>query len=126
MENLLEMAMERSDAIEKCNSLGKRFLEHFHKIYKYPNDVSVNHWAEEMQGWYGDVLNITFKHNKRPILKGTVKDWFLDCGSNPNTIIKDMTDDELEVYDKFCVSLLFDDDVKEALYSVGIFEKITV
>ena len=36
-ELLNEMAMSRADAIDRCISLGKKFLEHFHKVYTEPN-----------------------------------------------------------------------------------------
>ena len=28
-----EMAYERNDAIDRCASLGKKFIAHFHKVY---------------------------------------------------------------------------------------------
>ena len=121
-----EMAMERTDAIDRCISLGNQFLEHFHKLYKTDKDSNLykdnyTHWIIEMQSWYASIKKITLKSNKKYLLKGNIKDWFLDCGGNPEDIVN-MSDKEAEDYDTFSFYLLLNNNVKESLIKSGVIQ----
>lgn len=103
---LLEMALSKSDAIDRCINLGIPFIEHYHKIYLDKNSPSKEHWMTEMQSWLDKVRLITLKKSNKGLLDGELRDWFFTAGSNPEEIVKDMSIQELEDYDKFCTKLL--------------------
>ncbi|MBQ6654127.1 MAG: hypothetical protein IJM79_01200 [Erysipelotrichaceae bacterium] len=104
-ELLNEMAMSRADAIDRCISLGKKFLEHFHKVYTEPNAQSVNHWVnDEMRVWYGDAKTIRLKPNNKSVSVTMLNDCFFTCGAEPTDFVP-MTDEELSDYEKFYIAL---------------------
>ena len=118
---LNEQAMVRADAIDRCNSLGEKFIWHFHKVYTNPNDLSVNHWInEEMQGWLNSVKNIVLKQNNKKLRAIEISDWFLTAGSYPEDIVKEMDVDELEIYDRFCVLILLGNTVEQSFKELNI------
>ena len=114
MKLLNEMAMTRPDAIDICISLGKKFIEHYHKIYLEPSSQSRNHWITEMQNWYDKVKQIKLKQNTKPLLTGQIRDWFLTAGAYPEDFV-DMDDTEQQKYDEFCLKLLANNSVEESL-----------
>lgn len=101
-----DMALSRADAMERCISLGKRFIEHFDKIYKNPNDSSVQHWRGEMKGWLDSVKEIKLKNTSKPLLNTELHDWFFTAGANVGDFIKSPLTDEITAYDKFIVDCL--------------------
>ena len=101
---LVEMAMPRKDAIDRCISLGREFVEHFHKVYSEPNVEAVNHWVGEMRTWYSDVKMIRLKPNNKPLGITMLNDCFFTCGSDPTDIVP-MTDEELNKYEQFYIAL---------------------
>lgn len=113
-----DMAIQRRDAIDRCISLGEKFIEHFHKIYKNPNDINVNHWMGEMQGWLDTVKRIRLKESKDFILDGDLYDWFYTAGSSPDVIVPEMYYDELKIYDKFAMKCLNNNDVRNSIREV--------
>lgn len=118
---LNEQAMVRADAIDKCISLGEKFIEHFHKVYTSPNDLSVNHWInDEMQGWLNSIKNIVLKQNNKKLRAIEISDWFLTAGSYPENIVKEMDDKELELYDKFCVLILSGNTIEQSFKELNI------
>lgn len=107
MENrrLHEMAYERSDAIDRCASLGKEFVEHFHKIYQSGiKDKDFNHHCQEMQSWYESVSKIVLKSNKKLISNNQLIDWFFTVGSSVEYLFHD--EGEIDLYNKFMIILL--------------------
>lgn len=109
---LIEMAITRADAIEECMSLGKKFIEHFRKAYKEPNAEVLNHWCNEMQGWYNKVKGIKLKQDNKPLLDGNIRDWFFTVGADAEDFIDNR--EETEFYDKFCSYLLIYNDTHKA------------
>lgn len=109
-----DMAMERGDAISNCIGTGKRFIKHFDKIYKEPNAESVNHWCNEMQTWFNNVIDIKLKENNKKLNNSKIRDWFFTAGAYPEDFIK-ATDEELDLYDDFCEDLLKTKNVKESI-----------
>lgn len=103
---IYDMALSRADAMERCISLGKRFIEHFDKIYKNPNDSSVQHWKGEMKGWLDSVKEIKLKNTNKPLLNTELHDWFFTAGANVGDFIKSPLTDEITAYDKFIVDCL--------------------
>ena len=119
-----EMAMSKSDAIDRCISLGTKFIEHFHKVYTNPQSESLNHWVNaEMQPWLNAIRNITLKPNNKHLLCVQISDWFLTAGSNYSDLITDCDDEELEAYDKFSLMIMSGKDVEESLAEIGIIIK---
>lgn len=111
---LYEMAMNRTDAIDRCISLGEKFIKHFKKIYDNPDSQDIHHWSSEMQAWFNSVNNIVLKGKQKKPLSITQKvDWFFSFGSsyedyfnNDTTMIElyeelinDLTINNLTVYD---------------------------
>ena len=109
-----DMALSQSDAMNRCIYLGELFIKHFHKIYNNPQDINVNHWSKEMQGWLKSVKKIILKHNNKPIPENKLRDWFFTAGSNPDNIEK-MNYTELQCYNRFITQCLMSEDVKSSL-----------
>ena len=119
-EQLIEMALTRSDAIGRCTSLGEEFIIHFDKVYTHPEDNAVNHWKGEMQGWLSSVLKIKLKPNAKHILRGELRDWFFTAGASPEDFMLSPNDEELQKYDDFVESILNGSNVVEAFKKIGI------
>ena len=114
---LTEMTISRVDAIDKCNQLGKMFVEHFHKVVKEGSYSSTfNHHCAEMQAWYDSARDITLKSSGKVITKTNLIDWFFSMGKN----VEDVVEEEyVDTYEKFYIELLHSNiSVKEA------FEKV--
>lgn len=123
MENYLkealqlnEMAYTRVDAMIKCYSLGKNFIEHFHKIYCESDSDAVNHWCNEMQSWFNSVKDITLKPKNKHLNGTQMRDWFYTYGSDPTEFLTD--EDENEAYEEFIDELEKTGDVKHAIVEV--------
>lgn len=97
-----EMAMERRDVIDVCLGLGKRFIEHFHKIYTMKKKNYIHH-CKEMQAWLDKVNSLKLKPNSKLLSVTHKYDWFFTAGSSPDYFLKD--DNEVEAYEKFVVQL---------------------
>lgn len=124
MLNENNITLSRVDAMDRCISLGKNFIEHFDKIYNNSNEQSVNHWINEMTNWYEEVKQITLENTNKPILKGELRDWFFTAGANPENFMNHATNDELEKYDIFSDKVLNGTNIKSALRLVGIINSI--
>ena len=96
---LSDMAYERQDAIDRCYSLGKKFTEHFDKIYKESKSQAVNHWCNEMQVWLNDARSIRLRQNKKPLNYTDLIDWFFVIGSSSNAVFS--KEDEVDRYEEF-------------------------
>ena len=103
---LNEMAYERSDAIDKCASHGKRFIEHFHKIMLEGKDSNTfHHHCSEMQAFYDEVKIIKLKPRSKYISADNLINWFFTIGSDIETVV----DEEYqETYEQLCIALLSD------------------
>lgn len=118
-EKLDEMAMSRADAIDKCMSLGKQFVEHFDKIYNENDEATIKHHGEEMQGFLNQILDIKLKENHKPLNEKQIYDYFITCGKLPIDLFDNET--EASVYDEFSNDLLDEDkDVLEALKRIEL------
>ena len=118
MKLIMEMAYSKNDAIEICSSLGKRFLEHFDKIYNEPKSISRRHWETEMNSWWEKVKSIVLKQNNRKLSISNLHDWFFSAGENPIDFFtgEDKFEEE-DVFDEFYLKLLSNRelDVRNAL-----------
>lgn len=101
-----DMALNRADAIDRCISLGKKFIEHFDKIYKDPDNNAVAHWKSEMRTWLGDVKAIKLKSNHEPLLNSQIHDWFLTAGAEAKDFMKNPSAKEIAAYDDFAFKVL--------------------
>lgn len=113
-----EMAFNRMDAIDKCISLGKLFINHFLKVVeegRESNDFS--HHCHEMQNWYDEVKGIKLKSNNKFISKTHLIDWFFTVGQSPEDF---MSDDLVGMYEDLYLELLRGKRVKD------IFEEFLV
>ena len=124
MLNENNITLSRVDAMDRCISLGKNFIEHFDKIYTNHNDQNVNHWISEMTNWYKEVKQITLENTNKHILNGELRDWFFTAGANPEYFMKSPTNDEIEKYDIFSDKVLNGTNIKSALRLVGIINSI--
>ena len=104
MEVINEMAMSTSQAMERCYSLGTRFIEHFKKLYENPDNNAVNHWCAEMQCWINAVNKIILKNKKKPLSHCDKMDWFYTLGSDYEEIFGDDTE-QSSAYDKFVLCI---------------------
>ena len=114
---LNEMSMSRSDAIDRCISLGKKFIEHFHKVYNSPYDDSVKHWIIEMEGWYNSVKEIRIKPKGKFLGITLLNDCFFTAGAEPTDFVK-MSDEEYEAYEKFYTALNRGLSIREAIREI--------
>lgn len=114
-QKINDMALSRGDAIDVCMSLGKKFIEHFHKIYSNSTNEAVNHWASEMNSWFYKAKNIKLKSSNCGITETQLRDWFFTSGANFTDFIDDCTIDEERIYDKFIRLVIDSNDVKSAV-----------
>ena len=114
-----DSAMKKSDAIDRCTSLGEKFLEHFHKCYNSDDEELIGHWLGEMNGWLKSVKKIILKESNKPIYLVDLLDWFFTCGSSPEVIIPDMSENEQFAYDNFAVDVANGTPIEEAYKKVA-------
>lgn len=104
------MSMDRSDAIDKCLSLGEKFTEHFNEIMKEGVQSSnFKHHCHEMQVWFDTVKKITLKPKGKYLTIEYLVDWFFTAGQTVEKLIDDEYEDE---YETLIRSLLIDKDRK--------------
>ena len=104
---LNEMAFSRQDAIDRCVGLGKKFVEHFDKIYNSKDKELIDHWAKEMDSWWNQVKDIKMKPSGRRIYNVDLMDWFFDAGQLATDFMtSDDTFEERDVYEAFEYKLL--------------------
>ena len=116
-----EMSYNKSMASDKCEARNPKFIEHFDKVYKNPNDENVNHWIEEMSALWEYVKKLTLKPSARHLSKGELWDWFFIGYSDPDKLFD--TDDEKVIYEEFCFTLMSSDeyigDVLKRILKIG-------
>lgn len=103
-EMLLEMAMEKSDAIDRCRQKAKPFIKHFHKVVKEGkySDTFAHH-CDKMQSWWDDVRTIKLKNTKKYIDRGMLIDCFFTDAQDVEDIIEEPYQD---LYYDFYLTLL--------------------
>ena len=100
-----EMALSRTDAIERCCSLGTQFAEHFDKVYKDGKDaLSFRHHCVEMQAWWNSACNIKLKPHNKSLTVEHLVDWFFTAGQGTEDLLHDS--DEITYYDMLMLELL--------------------
>ena len=117
-EELIEQALQRKDAVNRCCDLGWEFIKHFHKVVKEGvYSPTFNHHCREMQAWWDKVKNIRVSDNKKLISTDNLINWFFTAGSDIESIIKD---EYQNTYSKLMLLLLSDYSlsVKEAFKKV--------
>lgn len=101
-----EMAMERAPAIDRCLSLGEKFVEHFNIIMRNGlKDADFFHHCDEMQNWVNSVNNITLKPKSKSLSMDQWMDWFFTAGSSFEKIIDEPYE---EAYQKLVMLYLSD------------------
>ena len=113
-----DMAMSRRQAMNRAMDLAPRFVEHFNKIWQYPQSTAGNHWASEMQAWLNQILEITLKETKHRLSLHEKMDWFFTNGSDSETLFKDQG--EAMIYDDFIDLVAINNDVKKSLNEIGL------
>ena len=112
MKLMFEMAYSRMDAIDRCEALGKQFLNHFNKIYNDPINESREHWETEMYNWWNQVKNIVLKQNNRKLSISNLHDWFFSAGQDPiDFFTSENKFDEEDCYDQLYLNLLQNRDI---------------
>lgn len=112
MNKIMEMSYSRSDAIDRCASLGKQFVKHFIKVMDLGdiNDPDfIHHCDVEMAAWLNDVKSIRLKSNNKPLNSEYLMDWFFTIGSSIDVIIPEIYED---IYSDFIIILLANKDIK--------------
>lgn len=114
MKAAYELAMSRSDAIDKCQSLGEQFIAHFHKVYTQHKN-NFKHHCEEMQGWLTTARKYKLKSTNDFLTKTNLIDWFFTACSTTDEFFSNAI--ELNEYEAFMLRLLNDDSllVQDAL-----------
>ena len=113
MKVLKEMAIERADAIEICLSLGKQFIEHFHKLFTEGKSApNFNHHCTEMQAWYDKCRVLTLKNTKRIISSSNLIDWFFEAGGSIDENNGFASYEESDAYEELMLALLANKDSK--------------
>ena len=119
---LNEMAFDRKDAIERCNSLGTNFINHFIEVFaKGKNDKDFQHHCQEMQAWYDNVSSIVLKHTKKLITTKNLIDWFFTKGSLPKYIFSNHR--EVTAYNKLIALLTNNRSMKVIDAMIKIIDK---
>ena len=113
-----DMAMDRRQAMNRAMDLAPRFVEHFDKIWQYPQSTARSHWASEMQAWLDQILGIKLKESNKPLSLQQKMDWFFTNGSESETLFNDRA--EAMVYDDFIDLVAVNNDVKKSLNDVGL------
>lgn len=95
---LNEMSMDRSDAIDRCLSLGEKFAEHFNKVMEEGQDSpDFKHHCHEMQVWFDTTKKITLKPKGKYLTIEYWIDWFFTAGQTVEKLIDSKYEDEYEV-----------------------------
>lgn len=93
-----EMALNRSDAIDRCCNQGKQFVEHFHKCFHEGVDSdSFQYHCIEMQAFWDNVKFIILQQNKKQISSDNLLNWFFLCGSDLEHMIEEPFQDTYEI-----------------------------
>jgi hypothetical protein len=106
-----DMSISRADALEKCQNLGRKFIQHFDKVYKNPDSSSKHHWLSEMQAWYQNIKDIKLKGVDKPLLKQQLIDWFFTAQANASDYMINPTYAEDQAYEEFYLKLLNGQDI---------------
>lgn len=122
---LQEMAYNRSDAIEKCYTYGKPFIEYFHTCMRdlVDNNKELYHLhASKMQTCWDAVKDIKLTSNNKKLLCDQLINWFFTVGSS----VEDVIDaDYQEIYERFYMELLKDRYAKIVVILEYIFFEIS-
>lgn len=104
-----EMAMDQMKAIDSCYSLGKKFIFHFHKIYKEGKDSPCfKHHCIEMQAWLDKCREFILKSTKRPLTPCDLIDWFFTATGSIDENNGFNSYEEIDVYNDFMLKLASD------------------
>ena len=103
INKLNEMALSRSDAIDRCMNLGNQFINHFHKAVLDTIEESFSHHCSEMQNWFNMVKDIVLKHNGKRIKSDDLINWFFTAGSSVELKIEEKYQ---EIYEELYLRLL--------------------
>lgn len=122
---LQEIAYKRSDAIEKCYTYGKPFIEYFHTCMRdlLNNNKELYYLhASKMQACWDAVKDIKLTSNNKKLLCDQLINWFFTVGSG----VEDVIDaDYQEIYERFYIELLKDRYAKLVVVLEYIFFEIS-
>ena len=116
---LSEMAFNRAEAIDICMSIGKRFAEHFDKIYNSGDNQFISHLCSEMQAWYDKMRSIKLSYNNKSLNFSQRYNWFYTFGSSYEFIFHENYDEEIafeEFIDLLNVNNNVCNSIKEVLH----------
>ena len=105
---LIEMALSRLDAMDRCISYGERFCDHFNLVCKNGLASSdFKHHCGELQGWFKTIKKIKTKSDNKELKNEDLIDWFFTAGQNIEDVIQP---EYVETYKKFIDRLLANND----------------
>lgn len=113
-----DMAYEKGDAMEACRSIGRKFIQHFDKIYNRRDCEAVNHWRGEMQGWFNDAKSIKLKQSKKYIDNNDLWDWFFTAGAEIEDYMLKPNAEEISAYEDFVSDLNITKNVRQSIANV--------
>lgn len=67
---LMEMAFFRASISEKVGHLQIQIARHICKLLTMPNDISYNHWQQEVNAWIHDIQDMTITKTNQKRLDG--------------------------------------------------------
>lgn len=104
---MAEFAYSAVKIRQDCRSLGRKFIEHWNKLYadiQNKNFKLAKHHCQEMQTWWNDIKNLKYKHNKKVVTDEELYDSFFTCGQFSEDFIKDKQ--SLDVYESKLIPVM--------------------
>lgn len=116
MEKLIEMALSRLDAMDRCINYGERFCEHFNIICSEgKQSENFKHHCAELQGWFKTVCKIKTKHNGKALSDEDLTDWFFTAGTTMEDVINK---EYISIYKTFVEALLCNKDSNKLISDI--------
>lgn len=110
----------KQDAIDKCITLGKKFISAFEKWYdenskqKPTSNFFNNNMLLYMRGLYRSANKIILYTLHRKALHGEMWDWFFSAGGDFRDFLKNPTPDKVFFYDNMVTKILNGKDIRPA------------
>lgn len=101
-----EFAERKLRAVEKCETLGRKFIEHFRKAFYDTSEGARHHHIAEMQAWWDCVKDIRIKSSNRVISSSDLMDWFFTAGALYGDFLE--SNDEIDCYEALIDEMIYD------------------
>lgn len=111
-DNMACFNTARQDSIDKCITLGKRFVSAFEKWYdendkqKSTFNFLAKNMLSYMKGLYRSANKIILHTLHRKALHGEMWDWFFSAGGDFRDFLKNPTEEKIVFYDNMVTQIL--------------------